>query len=308
MQEGGRPLHPVGDVAHHEHLGVGRELPGDDGVEVEEAQSEGRPAEDAAQLDTARPLVGVVLDRFLPRSDREVDLPLFGADVHEAVGLEAFAEVDARLRHLHQGIPGLRRDVLDEEGRLALARHRVGRAEHEPEAVGEHQVLVDPSLAGDVLLVELAGGQHDLGEVPADGVAVDVDVLELVEGAQLLELAIGDPQHGRIPQAQVVDGVAIGSDIGCLELDGVAVGVRLLRELPHLHPRQPEGGPRGLDIAGDVRQLFVDLIRLDAEALDGGGDDAAHQDRRHQPQPESHRRQCPAPDADVHQEQDGCRQ
>ena len=66
---------------------------------------------------------------------------------------------------------------------------------------------------GSFVYVELADGEHHLAHGAAVGVAVDVDVGEVVVGADLLDLAEGVLQGVPVPQANVLQGglVAAGS-------------------------------------------------------------------------------------------------
>ncbi len=252
----------VAQVAHQEHLRLGGDLTRDQGVDVGEAQGEGGAAQDRTGLDAAQPVVGVVVDGLLAgRLHRRVDLALLGADDHPRTGGEVFTEVDPGLGDGEQrGHVLLGLDVLHQEVGLSLGGNGVRRTQHRTETVGEHQVAVDPPGVGDAGVVELPGGQHHLGEHPVDVIAVHIDIAELIEGPQLLKLAIGGEQHRRVPQPDVVDGGGVVRQHLGIEFGVGGKGA-------DLDPVEPVAHPGKGDVALHVGELLVDLVGLHREAL-----------------------------------------
>ena len=133
---------------------------------------------------------------------RVVELLVLG--LHEAVAGAALAVVDARLRDL-EARHALRRDVLHEEVRGAVAGHLVHGRHGDAEAVRVGDVLVDPRLGlrRQAVDVELARREHRLAVHAVHGVAVHVGVEERVVRPQLLQLPVAGDQGVGIPQADV---------------------------------------------------------------------------------------------------------
>ncbi len=157
-------------------------------------------------------------------------------------------------------------------------------------AVGVGEALVDPVAAadGELVDVELAGGEHDLAGGAVDVVAVDVDVGKVVVGADLLNLAEGVLEGAPVPEADVLEGGLVVGGVG--GVDGGFGGKLLLVEAV-----ETEGLAGDLDVVGDVRALADELVGLDDEVGDvpadeaegdvadsggkhGGGDEAASRD------------------------------
>jgi hypothetical protein len=82
--------------------------------------------------------------------------------------------------------------------------------------VGVDELVVDPVAAafGQLVDVELAGGEHDFAHGAVDVVAVDVDVGEVVVGADFLDLAQGVLQGVPVPEADVLErGLVVGGSV-----------------------------------------------------------------------------------------------
>ena len=133
---------------------------------------------------------------------------LLRARAHEHVVVPRLPVVDRRARDPGQSCPR-GGDVLQKELGEPLGADPVDRARHEPIAVRIGQVLVDEAPARQEAVGELTGRQHDLAVLTVDGVAIDVDVEELVVGADLLKLAIGHEQRPIVPEPDVLDREAI---------------------------------------------------------------------------------------------------
>ena len=184
--------------------------------------------------------------------------------IHEHVVVRQLAEVDARLLDVDvAGHRRLRRNVLHEQNRQPFLRHLVHRSQRDAVAVREGEVLVDPRAVRQALGIQLARGEHHLPELAVDRVAIVVDRLEVVIGAQLLDLAEGLEQRLVIPQAHVLDGVGVAIDVVARQL-GVA------GEVARAHGRQVERLPRGGDVVRHVRRLGRLLVGRDDEALNRG--------------------------------------
>ena len=136
-------------------------------------------------------------------------------------------------------------------------------------AVGVGEALVDPVAAadGELFDVELAGGEHDLASGAVDVVAVDVDVGEIVVGADLLNLAESVLEGAPVPEADVLQGGLVVGGVGCF--DGGFGGKLLLVEAV-----EAEGLAGELDVVGDVRALADELVGLDDEVGDVPADEA----------------------------------
>ena len=152
------------------------------------------------------------------------------------------------------------------------------------------EVFVDPQeigvaplhVAREVLVGQLARGQHHLPVLAVDDVAVVVHVDEAVVGPDLLELGEGQEQRRVVPEPDVPEGRAVPDEVG--RRQGLAG-----REVALLDPVERERPPRELDVVGDERALRDQGVRRDAEALhesrecpepadppDGQHDEAGH--------------------------------
>ena len=167
-----------------------------------EVGGEHGPAEEVADRHAARALVGGV-DVRLARGMVELPLPR----AHEDVLVGELAVVDLRPGDLERHGRD-RRQVLDEQHRQPFGGDLVDRAQGEPHAVGEGQVLVDEGPGRQRRGVELPGREQDLAVLPVDPVAVVVHRDEVVVGADLLELPEGLQQRLPVPEPHVLDGRA----------------------------------------------------------------------------------------------------
>ena len=204
--------------------------------------------------------------------ERVVELGGGGAGDHVRVG--RLAEVDPRLpdRHLGLGV-----DAADEVVRRPLRRDRVDRHRGDAEAVRVHQRLVGPgAVVAEERHVELAGAEHELALLVVDVVAVDVDVGEGVVAPQDLLLPEGRQERPVVPQAQVVDGAL-------LALEDLAGQLLLAGEASHVDGVEVERGSGGVEVAGQVWPLPLELVRLDLHRLHEGRVQPADHDREHQP-------------------------
>ena len=100
-----------------------------------------------------------------------------------------------------------------------------------------------------------------------DLVAIDVDVGEVVVGADLLDLAQRVLQRAPVPQPDVLQRFLV-----VLRVQRVEAGVGRVRHL--LDRVEAEGPSRELDVVRDVRPLAHELVRLDDEAADVPAEDA----------------------------------
>ena len=180
----------------------------------------------------------------------------------DGIALAPLAEIEARLAD-DGTAGGDRRNVLQVEDRQAFAGLPRHRRHHHAVAVGEEHMQVDPGLriGRQQRRFQLARRQQHLLIGAAQPIAVDIHVEELVVGPDLLELGIGVHQRLPVPQADVVDGRAVGLERGEAQpfLD---------RERFHRDLLQVVGLPRQGDVARDIGRLQLQLARLHVEALE----------------------------------------
>ena len=209
---------------------------------------------------------------------RIVELGLLRADDH--VVRRPLPEVDARLGDGRRARDRLRRQVPDEQPRLALVGHLVDRHHRRADPVGVDDPLVDPARGARVLVDgQLARGQHDLALDVVDDVPVRVDVVEGVVAAHRLELVEGVLQGPVVPQAGVPERVLLAVD--------ERLGDRFVAaERAVLPAAEVERDPRHRDVVRDVALLLDELVRLDGEALDGLGIEPPDDDRGQEPDAE----------------------
>src|SRR5678815_1108136 len=100
------------------------------------------------------------------------------------------AEVDFGTGDLERG-GSHRWNVLDEKLRLPAGGDLIDGTEDYSMTVSESQMLVDPVAALQMLMGQLAGGQHHLAIGAVDHVAVVVDIDEFVIGPNFLQLRVG---------------------------------------------------------------------------------------------------------------------
>ena len=124
------------------------------------------------------------------------------------------------------------------------------------------EFLVNPRarLLRELADIQLARGEHHLPGLSANFVAININVLKIVVGANLLYLSQGVAQGRPIPEADVVERRLIVSN-----LEARNRGVRI--EVSNLDAFEFESLARPVDIVLDVWSLASQLIRLDDEAL-----------------------------------------
>ena len=162
-----------------------------------------------------------------------------------------------------------------------------------------HQVLVDPLLSGGRKLgeIELTGADLELLVLARDRVAVDVDVVERVVGANRLELFVGVLERRVVPQPKVVDGDLVV--LHFLQGEGLVAG-----EVAHSHVGEPICGAGAGDLAHDVWNLVRLRARRDEKALHDAGIDLS--DQQHgDPDAGCGDRQPQAPQPSIHDERSG---
>ncbi len=140
------------------------------------------------------------------------------------------------------------------------------------------QLLVDPVAAAlrQARDVQLAYRQHHLAHRAIDLVAVDVDIGEVVVAPNDLCLAERLEQGPVVPQPQVGERRRV-------VVEQLAGERRLAGELALLDRVELERRARRRDVVRDVRPLDVELVRLDAEALDEGRIQAADEETQDEP-------------------------
>ena len=157
----------------------------------------------------AMPPVAFVRRQAVGVALRIVELLLVRLDVD--VGVGQLAEVDFRPRDLDARNRALHRHVAQDERRHPFGREAVDRVHRDAVAVRVDQFLVDPVPAalGQPFDVQLARGEHHLPDLAIHFVAVDVDVREVVVGADFLDLPERVLQRAPVPQPNVLQRVLI---------------------------------------------------------------------------------------------------
>jgi len=245
------------DVAMEQNSACGRDVTGHQDVGIVELPGEEGPQRHAADGDTVASAVariGVLV---------ALGVVEFGyAAIDDHIPLAAFAEIQARLLD-DRATVGNRRNILQVKGRQALSGFLRDWRHHDAIAVREQQMQVHPGLGicRKQGRLEFPSRKHHLLITGVEPVAIDVRREELVIGPDLLQLRIGIPQRLQIPQADVVDGRAIGLERG--ERQVLLGRERLDRDL-----RQTIGVPRHRNVVGDVGRLKLQLVRFDIEALE----------------------------------------
>ena len=256
-EERGECLDALADVAAHQQPAARGDVVAEGQLaQVAAVERDDQPAEEPAELDAARALVGREAVGF---TLRVVELLL--ARLHVDVRVGQLAEIELRPRHLDRWDRALRRHVAQDERRQPFRREAVDRVHRHTVAVGVDELFVDPVAAAlrQLVDVELARREHHLPDRSVHLVAVDVDVGEVVVGADLLDLPQRVLQRAPVPQPDVLQRRLIVWGVQCLE---AALG----RERPLLDAAQPVGLPRHLDIVRDERRLPHELVRLHDEA------------------------------------------
>ena len=114
-------VEPVRQRAVEQELALGGDLVADEQVEVAEAQREQQPRQGRVEVDAGRAAparLGARIGAALALAGRVVELGLAGAG--DDVVARLLAEVDPRLGDLGRAVARDRREVADEQPRLAL--------------------------------------------------------------------------------------------------------------------------------------------------------------------------------------------
>ena len=139
---------------------------------------------------------------------------MMGVDIDVRVG--ELAEVDFGASDVDGGRGGLDRHVAEEEERQTFRGEAVDGVHGDAVAVGVGEALVDPVAGadGELVDVEFAGGEHDFAGGAVDVVAIDVDVGEIIVGADFLNLAKGVLEGVPVPEADVLEGGLVIGGVG----------------------------------------------------------------------------------------------
>ncbi len=135
---------------------------------------------------------------------------------HVDVGVAHFTEVDLGAGDAEAGDGALDGHVGKKQRGQAFGGEAVDRVHCDAVAVGVDELVVDPVAAalGEFVDVEFADSEHDFALCAVDCVAIDVDVGEVVVGANLLDLAEGVFEGLHVPEANVLEGGLIVGGIG----------------------------------------------------------------------------------------------
>ncbi len=297
-EERGHRLGPGGDVALEEHLRVAGDVARQQRVGVTEAQGEGELAHEALGPRTDPHAVGALVGggHVLVAAVLVVDLGPLAA--HDHVARLVLAEVDAGplVGDLGQVRGGLDRDVLGHQCGIAAPGLGVRRGRHDAVAVRVGEVGCVPRGVRHAGLRQVPRRDHHLGLLAVEVVAIDVDVVDLVEGLAALLLGEALLDLGGIPEAHVGEGPGVGLEVGRVErLPPVVLG--------GLDRREPVGLLGGLDVVAHVLAVEGDLVGVDPEALDEGGHEAPGEHGHEDPEADGHARQHPTPPPDVDDEE-----
>ena len=197
--------------------------------------------------------------------------------------------------------PSLGMSLAKNSGRPSGVKSR-HRAHGDTEAVGEPQPGIDPPLRVvlQLLLRDLPGGQHDLAVLAVHGVPVDVGVLEVVVGPDLLDLTVHVQERAVVPQPDVVHGLQV-------------VGYQPLRQRgcnrvgAHGHSGQVVAPAGEVDVSGDVLALLDELVRVHRQPLHRPGPEELQHHQQHEPERDPSDREPEAAHVGVDQHQHGDR-
>ena len=257
LEEGRRLLDPLGDVAVVDDARLRGDLARQEDVGVAEAQGERRPAEEVAGRDAS--LARVVGRDLLVVAALVVELLLLGVGDHEAVGGASLPVVHLG-PDIAQGGCAQGRHIGEGEGGVPAGIHPglVGRRHGGGVTVGVLQVLGGKPVGHRG--VQLPDADQRLGEGAAEGVAVDLQVVDGIVRPQGLELVEGVDQPGRVEELHVGERVLIGDRLGRRPFDLVGRDSGGAVEIgDRLDVVEAVSGPGGGDVAVDVRRLAGQL-------------------------------------------------
>ena len=267
-EEGSDRAHPLPDIAPDHDPAVGGDVAREKQVGVVEIVGEQRSLKHRSDRNAAGAVIGRIDVVF---SLRIVELGRAPLDDDVVVAL--LAVVDARF--LDFGTP-LRngRNIPQIEQRQSLAAQAGDRAHHSAIAMGKQHVAVDPCLGvrrqqGGP---QFASREHHALVGTVEPVAINVQIMEFVIGADLLQLGVGIRQGQPIPQPDIFDGRLVG--LQRLEGESLLGGKRLGRNLIEI-----VGLPGKRDVAFDVGLLELQLGRSDVEMPEQRRDCAGQRER-----------------------------
>ena len=258
-EEGRERRDPLADVAPHQQPALRRHIVAERQLgEIAAVERDDQPSEIAAEHDAA---VAFVRRQAVALALRIVEFLLPGLDVD--VGVGQLAEIDLRTLDRDRRNRALHRHVAQHQRRQSFRREAVDRRHRDAVAVGVDQLLVDPVAAAfrQFLDVQLACGEHHLANRSVHFVAIDVDVGEVVVGADFLDLAQRVLERAPVPQPDVLQRRLIARRVNRFEA-GLG-GEGLLRDAI-----ERVGPSRHLDVVPDVGRFLHQFVRLDDEAGD----------------------------------------
>ncbi len=213
---------------------------------------------------------------------RVVELLLPRLYVH--VGISQLAEIDFGPGYVEVAHRALDRHIAQNQGGQAFRRESIYRIHGDAIAVGVDQLLVDPVAAAfrKFFDIQFARCEHYLASGAVDFIAIDVDVREIVVGADFLNLAQRILKRAPVPQPDVLQRSLIV--LGISSFGGSLGGKFALRD-----PVQSVGLPRQVRVVNDVGLLANQFVRFDDKAAhvpthdlereitNHGGNDRSHQ-------------------------------
>src|SRR5260370_23692674 len=203
------------------------------------------------------------------------------------VGVGELSEIDLRALYDDARHRALNGHITQNQCRQSFRSEPIHRVNGDPVAVRIDKFLVDPIAAAlrELIDVYLAYGKHHLTHCAVDFIAIDIDIGEVVVGADFLNLTQSVLERAPVPQPDVLQRSLIVRRIG--RLDG-----RFSRKFALREPVQSIGLPRQINVVGNVMSLanqFVGLHNKTAdvpaeylkhEITDRGWSDCCHQPAR----------------------------
>ena len=200
-----------------------------------------------------------------------VDLLHARVDGHPPRG--RLAEIDLRPLDGHDaGLLG--RNAAHGEDRQPLRRRLADRAHHGAVAMGVGEVLVlpRPGIGLQPGQIELASGDQHLLDLVQLGIAIDVDVIELIVGNERPQALVGIAGNPVVPEPDVAQDRRVG-------LQRCRRRLALTAQAPRLDAIEAKANAREGDVVGNERTFPLQLVRLDNRLLHDARNDLADADR-----------------------------
>ena len=190
-------------------------------------------------------------------------LPRLNVDV----GIGHLAEINLWAGHAQTGHRALDRHVAQQERGQPFRRESIDRIHGDAVAVSVDQLIVDPVAAalGELIDIQLARGEHYLASRAVNVIAINIDIGEIVVGADFLNLTQRVLQCAPVPQPDVLKRSLIVRRVS--RLDSRIRGKLALRDSV-----QSVGLARQVGVEDNVGLLANQLVRFNYKAADVPGD------------------------------------